>query len=375
MPVRNGEKHIAQSIESILNQSFSHFELIIADDCSTDETAKILRRYTDSRIRYIRFNTPQGLAAIRQKTVNSAQGAYVAFLDSDDVAYKNRLQRQYIFLNQHTDISCVGAWAEVIDAKGRKTGQIWRHQTRPENIRATLFFRNCITQSTMMMRRDVLNEFGFRKKFNYAPDYDLWTRVSGKHKIANQPEILVQYRMHGTNMSKSIREKIIACDKNIYREQFKQFGLPYSESQLDIHMTLERQDRFSLRELMNCEQWLLALHRFNGKNNKLNRNYFDYILSQYWFRICALSSTAGPVVFTTYAKSPLYKTMKHNSGFSLLLKILCSTRKKMGFDITSSEWMDYFNMGIFSAVHLPAVFAAEYCQRKLLKILKVRTES
>ena len=101
MPAFNAEKHIAQAIESILQQTYSHFELLILDDGSTDRTKEIIDQFDDGRIVRIDLTENQGLVRARNQLVAAAKGKYIAFLDADDIALPNRLQLQVSFLRHN----------------------------------------------------------------------------------------------------------------------------------------------------------------------------------------------------------------------------------------------------------------------------------
>ena len=118
MPVRNGEKYIKESIDSILKQTFTDFELLIMDDGSTDRTVERIERYTDERIRLIRrkHNFIRNL----NEGLELALGAYIARMDADDISMPERFVKQIAFMNSHPDIDCLGTWAIEIDDDGKE---------------------------------------------------------------------------------------------------------------------------------------------------------------------------------------------------------------------------------------------------------------
>lgn len=115
MPAYNCEKFIAESIESVLCQSYHNLELIIADDCSDDGTVKIGQKYADrdSRIRILISDKNQGAATARNRAIENAKGTYLAFLDSDDLWDKNKLERQISFMEQNNYSFTCTAYGKV----------------------------------------------------------------------------------------------------------------------------------------------------------------------------------------------------------------------------------------------------------------------
>ena len=195
MSVYNGEKYIEKAIESILNQTFRDYELIIINDGSTDSTSTILSRYEKAEDRIsVYHQANQGVGASRNRGCQIAQGKYIAVMDSDDISLPERLAKEIHYMEAHPEISVLGTWVECID-KDDKQVSVWQYPTAPGVIGWCLFFTDCLAHSSVMMRRDFIEQLGFyRPEFAQAEDYDLWARASFVSRIANLPEILVRYR-------------------------------------------------------------------------------------------------------------------------------------------------------------------------------------
>jgi len=118
MMVYNAERYLRQAIDSVLNQTFTDFELLFLDDASTDRSLEIIQSYSDPRIRLIRNENNRGVAYSRSKALPLARGEYVAVLDADDVALPERLQVQVSYLDSHPDICLVGSSCQVIEEDG-----------------------------------------------------------------------------------------------------------------------------------------------------------------------------------------------------------------------------------------------------------------
>lgn len=194
MVVRNGMPYIRQAVESLLSQTMQDWELIIADDGSTDETSSYLRSLTDSRVRY--FPVEGGYIAARNFTLRTAQSPLAAVLDADDVALPERLQCQYRFLQEHPECVLVGAQVEDIDPEGRPL----RRREFPlgdEALRWRLFFGSPFIHPSTMFRRQAALECGaYRPQFPQAEDYDLFSRLAEHGRLANLPQCLLRYRVH-----------------------------------------------------------------------------------------------------------------------------------------------------------------------------------
>jgi len=205
MAAYNTEKYIAEAIESVLSQTYSNWELVIADDASTDTTADIVDRYArqDGRIKMIRLDKNSGQAIARNKAIEKSMGKYLAILDADDVSLPDRLLKQVEFLESNTDISLVGSSAELIDEAGKAIGTKRKPLSNKE-IRFRLLLQTQFTASTVCTTKSAFMEVGgFDTKYLYAEDYDLWSRLVKKgEKLANIAQPLVLYRMHSNSVSR-----------------------------------------------------------------------------------------------------------------------------------------------------------------------------
>ncbi len=343
MPVHNGKRYIHEAIDSILRQTFTDFEFIIINDASSDESLKIIESFSDDRIRLVRNEKQLGLSGVRQKGIDLANGKYIAFLDCDDIAKPQRLGTQVSFLDSHKDVYIAGSWVEIIDNAGKKTGQIWRHAGSPELIKAILLFRNCITQSSVLLRKDCLKDEHFRSDYWPAPDYDLWVRLADKFKIANIPIVLTYYRKHSQNMSKGIRKEIDDCTDKIMKENLKKLDIYALPEEIEIHRLLEPgRQNLSTAEIGKVEKWLLRIFYSNRKVKRYDALFFERLLKGYWFKTCLGNSYNGMQVFDRYMLSKLSRNTRWVIAKQILLGLSCLFRKSRLVDITAYEMTKYF---------------------------------
>ena len=204
MCVRNGEKFLAEAIESILNQTFDAFEFIIVNDGSTDGTAIILEQYSrgDPRINVIEI-VSSGLPVARNTAVENARAPILAVMDADDIALPQRLSKQLEYLSVHEEVSVLGTGAVIIDEKGKRRNIKVMPDT-PAMVRSTLPHRCCLIHPSVMIRRSaLLAAGGYNLNYKVAEDYDLWLRVSEFSELANLTEPLIMLRKHGAQITKT----------------------------------------------------------------------------------------------------------------------------------------------------------------------------
>ena len=223
MPVYNGEKYLAEAIESILAQTFSDFELIIVDDGSTDGSGEIIRSYEkrDKRIRVIQHESNLGVSVARNTGIAAAAGEYVAFTDCDDVSLPRRLEKQTAFLNANPRIGAVGVAANIVteDLQPLRTYNV---PTNSSFIAFNLVNRGAnMIFAAMLTRREYLEASGgYRSDFKILEDNELFTRMIWKTGIryANIPEILYLYRQHGASLSHVVKDSTPGGDERAKRE-------------------------------------------------------------------------------------------------------------------------------------------------------------
>lgn len=204
LSVYNNAPYLAQALESILEQSFGDFELVIVDDGSTDLSPAIIDRYAaiDPRIRVI-HQSNQGLVASLNHIIATARGAYIARMDGDDIALPERFARQVALLDTNADHGVVGTQIWTIDEHGeRRADRTVDHPLSSETISAALPTGSPLCHPSVMMRRDLLEAVGgYRPAYRHSEDYDLWLRLSERTRMANLPQRLHLYRYSTTQVS------------------------------------------------------------------------------------------------------------------------------------------------------------------------------
>ncbi|MBQ8939706.1 MAG: glycosyltransferase family 2 protein [Paludibacteraceae bacterium] len=190
MPTYNCEQFIRESIDSVLAQTYTAWELLIVDDCSTDNTAAVMVSYTDPRIRYMRNDRNMGAALTRNRALREAKGRYIAFLDSDDLWTPDKLEKQVAFMRQHCYAFSYTCYSEM-DSDGQPTGVLVSGPSRITKAGMYAFcWPGCLTvmYDTQIVGLIQIEDI---KKNN---DYAMWLKVSRKADCYLLPENLATYR-------------------------------------------------------------------------------------------------------------------------------------------------------------------------------------
>lgn len=195
MSVYNGLPYLEEAVQSILEQTFEDFELIIINDGSADGSKALLEHLagSDDRIRLLHQEN-QGLIASLNRGVDIARGKYIARMDADDISYPERLERQVDFLNNQPDVGILGTQVETIDTNGTVQKQ-FSFPTDPAVVAWRLMFECCLTHPSIMMRRSLASGLnGYAEDALHAEDYELYTRALLCTNIVNLPDTLHQLR-------------------------------------------------------------------------------------------------------------------------------------------------------------------------------------
>lgn len=206
----NNEKFLKNSIESIINQTYRNFELLIIDDGSNDNTKKILKKYRklDKRVKIFINKKNIGLTNSLIKISKKVKGNFIVRLDSDDIALNNRLQIQLSWLQKSKKRVLVGSSASVIDEYDQWKFDINYKNKKHNEIVKELKFKNYFLHSTTMFRTDKFFQIGgYRKFFQYSQDYDLWCRLSKVGEIGVIVNKLNKVRVRPNSIS--IKKKIL----------------------------------------------------------------------------------------------------------------------------------------------------------------------
>lgn len=278
MSVKNGEDHIQESIKSILDQTFTDFEFIIINDGSTDGTKQILNYFhrQDTRIRIIENQTNIGLPKSLNKAINASLGEYIARQDADDLSHAQRLEKEVKILNEKSNISLVGTWANVITLEGEEIDFIKcrNNQSSIENTlnnRGTLF-----PHGSVMMRKSVLHSLGlYNDRFLYSQDRELWLRFFTEGTgIFIIEELLYSFRLSPKTRKKKYLQDI------------------YSNAAKELYISNDKEEYYSLldkvetyipnkapsKEFSYCYDIIIR----SLSNNKItiSKKYFDRISHQ-----------------------------------------------------------------------------------------------
>lgn len=197
IPCYNGEKYIAEALQSVLDQTFHDFEIIVVNDGSTDRTEDIIKGFCDERIKYY-YQENIGLARTRNRQLELSNGELIAFLDQDDLWLPRKLEKQIPLFEKNPDVGLVSSDTIFFDITGKEQ-QIYKKQKPPRGrVFRQLLTRNFLGLVSVVIRRNVLDNLSesFDNRFTASSDIDLFLRICHDYEFDYVDEPLAKWRMH-----------------------------------------------------------------------------------------------------------------------------------------------------------------------------------
>jgi glycosyltransferase involved in cell wall biosynthesis len=303
LPVHNGASYLSEAVASILRQTYADFELLVVNDGSTDGTASILRNCADYRLTVIENERNLGVIPSLNRGLITARSEFVARMDADDIAFPERLRRQVDFLHGHPQVGLCGTWFQTF---GTARPKAVRPPTQPEDLAARLFYESPLAHSSVMFRRALFVDHGLQYSLDYphAEDYELWVRTAEFTGLANVPEVLLQYRQHGEQMSNRKTAEQNATVRKILVRQLRKIHPEADAIECDKHVTIFR-DWLSEKagiDVNYVETWLrLLVARNESAGCPFPRDAFRRALGIVWWRYCSVRLATRGMLSAFYA--------------------------------------------------------------------------
>ena len=287
LSVYNAEQYLAESIDSILNQSYQNFEFIIIDDGSTDGSLEIIQSYDDKRIVLISREN-RGLIASLNEGILKAKGKYIARMDADDISLPTRFEKQVAFLEGHLEVGLCGT--AVIGFSKEQDGTIWRLAQQSKTIKTQMLFSSAVAHPTVMIRHEIIlkHQLFYDDNFKYAEDFELWTRFANVTELTNLKIPLLKYRVLENSASRMAdrdikrRYEIIS---NITKSYVKKLKIQNSKEESWLHFNLSTNDRMNESHISFDElnDYFIKLLKANEQEKLFNSLELKKVLGKKWF--------------------------------------------------------------------------------------------
>lgn len=307
---------LSQAVESILNQTYTNFEFIIINDCSTDNTLEYLHSLRDSRIKIVTNNKNLGITASLNIGLKMAQGKYIARMDSDDISFPKRFEKQLDYMEKNQDVIVCGTW---IKAFGGAEYTSKRYIPEKEYLRSSFLFGNIygLCHPTAFFRTEMLRKYKIKYDEEHLPtaqDYGMWVECSKYGVIKNLEEILLYYRVHNGQISIAKKELQKQCTMYVQKKQLQYLLDNLDEEMLKKHFKIYIENNIT----KEMKQWFAILIKKNREKKIYEAKIFERFIDDF-FNI-KISNRAKVIsnfsqVFDLLLNTPIFK-------YKIIFKIL-----------------------------------------------------
>ena len=319
LPVYNGAGFLAESLGSVLNQTFGDFEVLVIDDASTDDSAAVAESFGDPRVCLVRHEQNLRLPATLNHGLDLAQGEFVARMDADDICDTRRFAQQVAFLDAFPEVGICGSAVRLF---GTGDCLVRKYPVSPGAVEAFRFFNCPFAHPTVMLRRRVVEEHHLR----YDPrsiaveDFDLWTRLLKFTRGANLPDQLLHYRLHESSVTSRDWALMNDNSTNVLQEALREIIPDVTDDQARFHRQIGMAEITpNIVTLRDADAWLerIALALDRGPDARA-------VLREVWFRLAmrvvpetgltALKAVFGSRFTRKYGLDPAQKMLIFGSA-------------------------------------------------------------
>ena len=320
MPVYNAERYVADAINSILAQTYPHFEFIIVDDGSTDGSTGIVREFAacDARIRPI-FAEHGGAYRSRNTGIAAAQGELIAYMDADDVTLPDRFARQVEWMRE-TGVDICGSCAKSFGDQD----QLWWFPESHVAICHELVFRNAMLHASVMLRADIARTHSYDETLLTMGDYEMWTRLAPLYRMGNMPRVLYKYRSHARQTHVVMQSVAVENMRKIRRRYLQSLFPQIAEADYTaVAHVAEKESFASLADLERAGTWLVRLAQTPDA-------YLRHWMAHHWRAACQQSAYLGLGCYHLYRQIAPQFGVAPDEKASKKLWFFCALRLKPG---------------------------------------------
>ena len=279
MPNFNNEPFLKEAIDSILNQTFSNFTLLIVDDGSTDRGVELIKSYSDKRIVLVQKEKNSGIVDTLNIGLDHITTKYFMRMDGDDISAPNRLRLLYDFMENNPDVGVCGSNMIHFGTSSHRT----HYSLNQNKIKARLIFNGGVSHAGSIFRTEILkkNAIRYSNDHPYMEDYHLFFTLKNYTNFANLPDILYHYRLLQHNSSIKNYPTLLARYREIYKKVLAELEIELTDKNVDLHLEffLGNTVQYKIRAY---KAWMETLISQNKKLNIFPHAEFIEILNERW---------------------------------------------------------------------------------------------
>lgn len=275
LPLYNRQEYIKESINSVLEQTITDLELLIIDDASTDGSLEIIKRIKDPRIKLFTKTINEGVASAINIGLQQAKGEFVARMDSDDISYPERFEKQLKVFQDNPNLVVCGSWVV------RDDDVVLKFRETHEEILVNMLHRCALSMGTSFFKRKKMDGLFLKEGLRHGEDYEFWSRLILKGEFYNIQEPLLYYRSNSSQLSQLYEEKQRIMDVDIQLTFLKR--IPYNQNDYPdslLKNILKRETYFSPSEFKRFLNWQKHLIVLNEKTGCFLKKEFNQFIEE-----------------------------------------------------------------------------------------------
>jgi glycosyltransferase involved in cell wall biosynthesis len=328
MCVYNAATYLREAIDSILNQTYSDFEFLIYSDGSTDDTAVIVKSYTDPRIIFVDHKVNRSVSPNLNEGLDLARGRYIARMDGDDIAHPERLAKQVAYMDANPAVGLCGSAVRYIGA----SNAVIQLPVDNDAIQHTMWLQNPFYQPSVIIRASVLDEHSLRYDVNYefAEDYKLWAEICAVTQVHNLPEVLLNYRIHPHQISRRqspAQQRVSALIRKEQMNRLNIFLKPEQEQSFKLLTIDEGWGRYQPSDYEKIASLLEYLAEHAKRETSTPEVVYTALADQ-WGRILNAAKQYTPALIPFILRPPLRQYLAQINVLKLVTKCIVRWKAK-----------------------------------------------
>ncbi len=284
MPVYNApESFLREAISSVLQQTYSNFELLIIDDGSQKPVNDTINDVSDKRIRLFCNDKNQGLPYTLNRGIEESRGKYIFRMDADDKCIERRFEKQVAFFEEHSDIDIVSTFSHLYEERDG----VYRSSLTDEKIKAELLWKNPIVHPTVALRAQTVKDKGIKYSSEFlSEDFGLWSFMAFQHncKFAVIPQELLLYRIHEVQVTKTKKAELKVSEKKVLSRTFEYLGIDLKDYELDLYCTMRNGELMSLQDFKSVLSVMRKI--LNNVSDGISTSYLKYVYRKAILKYC-----------------------------------------------------------------------------------------
>lgn len=296
MPNYNASEFIEESIMSVLNQTYQDFEIILIDDCSTDNSLELVKRINNSKIKLYSTLENGGIVSALNEGLKHVKSEFIIRMDSDDISVENRFERLVNFMDLNPEVGVCGSFIETFG----KSNHIWRYEVTDDMIKPCVLYKSLVPHAASIIRSDLLREYKYTFDYPYIEDRALWLYLFSRTKFSNLPEVLYKYRILSHNVTQRNLPTRTERALKFYRKVFDDFEIKYKEENLILFLGLKKELYHSKLKLKALKQFHEEILTWNKEKYIFDNESLESHLKDLWNKVSGPASKGGLLNYINY---------------------------------------------------------------------------